>query len=269
MPPKYTVIPPKHSADRKPPGSSRAANKLGKKQGMKDVPKPVGKRRSFGSKLPPSSNPNHRHTGGKWCKEVRDETEEKYIAPARLTDAKAVIEYVVSIGLERPALKRGSRRPAYDKALGLVVCGIIACSATGLIRAIELLQNEGIELEYIDVLQWKETNKEFAKLYEEARTRQAEYMQDLAAHAAVHSLPGDVTKTVRKWSPELKAYTTETTEIRSDNINRSRLIVETIMRRSALLNPKWRDKGNDNSDAPNAQLEALVAALAGGPADGE
>jgi hypothetical protein len=263
MPPKVTVIPPRHNQDRKPPGSSRAANKMGKKQGLKSVKKPErpAKRSYGGAKLPPSANPAHRNTGGAWSAEVRGEAN-AIIDAHKPVDVKAVVEYVVSTGLERPIILRdGKKRPAYTEAIGLMICGVIACSATGVIRAVELLALEGFAITYQDVLEWKATNKSFEKLYEAARIKQAEYMQDLAAHVALHPLPGDVTKTVRKWSDG--QYVTETTEIRSDNINRSRLIVDTIMRRSALLNQRWNDKRDmGEGGGPNEQLEALVAALA-------
>ncbi len=280
-PPKVTVIPPRHNQDRKPPGSSRAANKLGKAQGMKHAPKPanVAKRSYTGTKLPPSANPKHRNTGGAWSAEVRGEAN-AIIDSHKPVDVKAIVEYVVSSGLERPVVVRnGRKRPPYTEAIGLMICGIIACSATGVIRAVELLAAEGFEITYQDVLEWKATNKSFEKLYEAARIKQAEYLQDLAAHVAMHPLPGDVGKTTRKWIEGKyvtagagdKAvstwvdghYVTETTEIRSDNFNRSRLIVDTIMRRSALLNQRWNDKRDAGAgDGPNEQLEALVAALA-------
>jgi hypothetical protein len=258
MPPKYTVVPPRHNMDRKPPGSSQAARKMGRKQGLKPTaPAPkVAKRTYQGAKQPPSPNPKHRNTGGVWSKEVRAEADK--VIRAKEPDVKAVIDAVDGLGVERPVheARMPGKRVPYNKAWALMICGIVSTSATGVLAALRLLADEGVaHLNYNDIFQWQRDVPEFVRLLDEARQRQSDYLQDLAAHVAMTPMLGTVTKVVSK--PD----GTETTRIQSDNINRSRLIVDTIMRRSALLNPRWRDKSDGDKDGPNEQLQALIAAL--------
>jgi hypothetical protein len=188
---------------------------------------------------------------------VRDET---------VVDIPAIMDHVRSTTPVRDYLKQNATE--YDPYVGRALCFVIATSDLGLEDAMDYLRPE-LEADgvrpphHIVIYKWRKDNPEFDKLFRDARLMQSHYLVDCAMRYAKGPHLGEVRRV--KTGPE----GVETTVTTTDNVSRSRLIVETIMRRAAQLNPDYREKREEDSDKPNEELMALVSALNHGPAEPE
>ena len=157
----------------------------------------------------------------------------------------------------------------YNPYVGKALCFVIATSDLGLEDAMALvrpeLEADGVKVPHHQVVyRWRRENEEFDKLYRDARLMQSHYLVDCAMRYAKGPLES---KTVRH--QDNGPFGPVTTTTTTDNVSRSRLIVETIMRRAAQLNPDYREKREQDGDKPNEELLALVTALKEGDEDEE
>lgn len=89
----------------------------------------------------------------------------------------------------------------------------------------------------VTVQTWRKTYPEFREAYKDARDQQAELLHDEAQRVAREPLPGIVEKTVIK--PDGREIHTTS----SDNVERSKLLVQTLLKRAGQLAPsKYGEK---------------------------
>jgi len=190
----------------------------------------------------------------------------KALRAASPVDATKVMERVEAV---TPVEDWFSERPtAYNPLIGRAICLVIASSDRGMQDAIDVLRPElerrNLRVPNIgNIYDWRDASPEFSTLLREARNRQGDYLVEQAMRYAKEPLP---------WMKNTVTFVAgqeiERVVVTTDNVGRSRLIVETIMRRAGQLNPQYRDKHEMDLHGPNPQLEALAAALLNGPAVG-
>jgi hypothetical protein len=205
-------------------------------------------------------------TGGAKAKAIRQAALAD-VRESTVVDVPGIMEHVRATMPIREYLKETASE--YNPYVGRALCFVIATSDLGLEDAVALikpeLQADGVKVpHHMVVYKWRKEDKDFDTLYRDARLMQSHYLVDCAMRYAKGPLPA-VTTRYQSTGPFGPVTTTTTT----DNVSRSRLIVETIMRRAAQLNPDYREKREEDGDKPNEQLEALVAALNQGPAEPE
>lgn len=199
-------------------------------------------------------------TGGAKAKAIR-QAALAAVRESTVVDVPGIMEHVRATTTIRDYLAQPAA--GYDEYVGRALCFVIATSDLGMEDALAYLRPE-FDADRVNVpsimtvYRWRKESKEFDTLYRDARLMQSHYLVDCAMRYAKGPLNSEVRRV--KTGPE----GIETTVTTTDNVSRSRLIVETIMRRAAQLNPDYREKREEDSDKPNEQLEALVAALKGG-----
>jgi hypothetical protein len=200
-------------------------------------------------------------TGGAKAKAIRQAA----LAAVRedtVVDVPGIMEHVRATTTIRDYLAQPAA--GYDEYVGRALCFVIATSDLGMEDALADLKPEfdadGVNVPSImTVYRWRKESKEFDTLYRDARLMQSHYLVDCAMRYA----KGPLNSEVRRVKSGGMLLSDEVTVTTTDNVSRSRLIVETIMRRAAQLNPDYREKREEDSDKPNEELEALVAALKG------
>ena len=129
------------------------------------------------------------------------------------------------------------RPTEYTQQLGEKICERIATSELGLEQVLaEIELTDGYAPGLTSVWRWKQANEEFRKQYLRAREDQAELLHDRAQQIAQNALIGHVTRTVV--TGEGENAKTETTTTISDNVERSKLIVHTTLKRAGQLDSK-------------------------------
>lgn len=122
----------------------------------------------------------------------------------------------------------------YDSEIAEEICERIATSDDGLEQVIEELKLTSgdripsLRLVYV----WLESSEEFLHKYSRARLLQAQLLHDRAQVQAKTPLIGIVRKVERTGEKET---VTETT---TDNVERSKLLVSTTLKRASQLDPK-------------------------------
>lgn len=160
----------------------------------------------------------------------------------------------------RPALE-------YDPEVAEEICERIATSEDGLEQVIdELKLTFGDRVPSVRVVyRWLESSEEFRQKSARARTLQAQLLHDRAQVYARQPLIGVVRTEIRKGD------STEIQEKTCDNVERSKLLVQTTLRRAGQLDPKkYADKTpGDSPDNPlHLKVEdvrgELISKLSGG-----
>jgi hypothetical protein len=201
-------------------------------------------------------------TGGAKAKAIRQAALQD-VRDNTVVDVEGVMAHVRATMPIAEYLKETSSE--YNPYVGRALCFVIATSDLGLEDAMALvkpeLEADGVKVpHHMVVYKWRKEDKDFDTLYRDARLMQSHYLVDCAMRYA----KGPLNSEVRKVKSGGALLSDEVTVTYTDNVSRSRLIVETIMRRAAQLNPDYREKREEDSDKPSEQLEALVAALKGG-----
>jgi hypothetical protein len=107
---------------------------------------------------------------------------------------------------------------------------------------------------------WARTIKEFQQSYRLAKQDHAEYLAEIAQKTGRDTRKGIFRKVSTKHGTEVRE---------DDNVARSRLYYEALMKRAGQLHPQeYRERLYDSrgEDSGNEQLEALQKALLAGPA---
>ena len=116
----------------------------------------------------------------------------------------------------------------FDEELTTAICDLIATSEIGLDDVLRELAPSGTP-SLSTIYRWLEEHEAFQALYARARLLQADLLADLAVKESFTSRMGVVRKDSTKDG---------VTETISDNVERSKLIVQTILKRAGQLAPK-------------------------------
>jgi len=131
-----------------------------------------------------------------------------------------------------------SRTPLpFDEELAEEICDRIATSDLGLEDILSQLAEERLQQQKTTpclrtIYRWLESNESFSQRSARARTLQAQLLHDRAQRYAREALIGTIERT--EDGPDGK----KTTVTRSDNVERSKLLVQTTLRRAGQLDPK-------------------------------
>jgi len=132
----------------------------------------------------------------------------------------------------RPPLK-------YDPVLGTEICDLLACSDRSLTEVLDSLGNPISESTFY---KWIRENDEFAQESARARESQGHYLADKALVESRTIRSGKVTKNSDKDGRSV-------TE--GDNVERSKLIVQTYLKRAGQLNKALGDRTTLAGDPDN------------------
>jgi hypothetical protein len=132
------------------------------------------------------------------------------------------------------------------------ICEMLATTRFGLedilayVR-VEIPETPGLSTIY----KWLRDNEEFAKQSARARELQGDTIADLALNVAYEPLVGTIT-TTQEWGDQVKV---------ADNVERSKLIVQTLMKRAGQLAPKKYGErlGLDHSGSIDVSLADRIA----------
>lgn len=170
--------------------------------------------------------------------------------------------------------KNGKRlgRPAkpYDPRVGDRICQLLATTTIGLEDALEqavaevnkqLPADGKVSLGLTTIYWWLEDNPPFAEQYARARERQAGILHDRAQKEAETERTAILKRKGKRGGKDFEEVGV------SDNVQRSRLIVDTMLKRAGQLNPKkYGDPGKNSgdNDAPvKIQVEIVGVPQAG------
>lgn len=141
----------------------------------------------------------------------------------------------------------------FDQAMCDEICERIATSELGLEQVLVERKAAGLScVSSTTIYKWLVANPEFAEQSARARRMQAELLHDRAQQVAQTPLVGKVIR------DDEKNGRTETT---SDNVERSKLIVQTLLKRAGQLDPKkYGDKVlNEHTGTDGAPIRAEIA----------
>lgn len=123
----------------------------------------------------------------------------------------------------------GRPRMEYDPVIGESICELLATTAFGLDDILEILGKDFAKVPgKSTVYKWMNEHPEFAERSARARELQADTLADLAMKEAQTPRVGVIT-TSKEWGEEIRT---------ADNVERSKLIVQTIFKRAGQLAPK-------------------------------
>lgn len=135
--------------------------------------------------------------------------------------------------------KIGRPSKPFNPEVGDQICQILATTTKGLEQALEEV-SESLPVEervsLSTIYWWLEDNPSFSEQYARARERQGGILHDRAQREAETARPGGVKKKTTK--PGVNGPQVTETVIAEDNVQRSRLIVDTMLKRAGQLNPK-------------------------------
>ena len=157
------------------------------------------------------------------------------------------------------------RPTEYTQQLGEKICERIATSELGLEQVLaEIELTDGYAPGLTSVWRWKQANEEFRKQYLRAREDQAELLHDRAQQMAQNALIGHVTR--QTVSADGKTETVTTT---SDNVERSKLIVHTTLKRAGQLDStRYGDKIEQTLQGKDGGAIQIVSTIPRPPKEG-
>lgn len=142
----------------------------------------------------------------------------------------------------------------FDQSIADEICERIVSSRMGLewvldsMRTGDFPKTPGLTTVYI----WMETNPSFAESSARARILSADTYADAAVQESHSSRVGVIT-TTQEWGDQVKT---------ADNVERSKLIVQTLMKRAGQLNPKkYGDKLDLNQSGTIEVIKRVVSDL--------
>lgn len=138
----------------------------------------------------------------------------------------------------------------YDPEMADEICERIATSDLGLEQVLAERKAESKScVSSTTIYKWLNANPEFAEQSARARKMQAELLHDRAQQVAQTPLIGKIVK------DDEKNGRTETT---SDNVERSKLIVQTLLKRAGQLDAKKYGEKVEHEHTGKVTLEALI-----------
>lgn len=148
------------------------------------------------------------------------------------------------------------RTSTYDAALAAEICERVATGEDGLERILKALATEREDKTtpcLRTIFRWLRDNKDFQAQMVEGRKLQAQLLFDRAQHYAREPLVGAVERKERGKDGETKTIITT-----SDNVERSKLLVTTTLRRAGMLDPdKYGEQTTVKGD-PSAPIGLTI-----------
>ncbi len=159
------------------------------------------------------------------------------------------------------------RPSTFDPEIADKICERIATSELGLEQVLdEIRLTDGWAPSTTTVWRWMNANEEFRNQSVHARTIQSELLHDRAQIQAQTPLIGVIEKTVQTGSGDDSK--TETTRTVSDNVERSKLIVQTTLKRAGQLNPKkYGERVQNEHSGPDGGAIQIVSTIPRPPKD--
>lgn len=136
----------------------------------------------------------------------------------------------------------------YDPELGEQICDALSCSDKSLS---EVLEEMGWPISERTFYRWRESNEEFRQKSARARESQGHYLADKAIVEARTSRMGIVRKSTPKGNEETL----------SDNVERSKLIVQAYFKRAGQLNKELGDRTTLAGDPDNPLQVSLAESI--------
>jgi hypothetical protein len=151
-------------------------------------------------------------------------------------------------------------RPSeYDPELVAYLCERIATSELGVEQILQERRDMGLSsVSASTIYNWKLAHPEFMEQSACAREMQAELLHDRAQLAAQTPLIGEVVKEIVYPATDDKPERIERTVTVSDNVERSKLIVQTTLKRAGQLNSKKYGDKLQHSGDPDAPLGITI-----------
>ena len=144
------------------------------------------------------------------------------------------------------------KHPSYNPELAEYICEKLATGNDGLDDVLAAAKAAGYKAPSLRTVHyWREDIPEFGERYRRAREMQAELHLDEAYRVAKTPLTGKIVTV-----DPTKGTTTKTV----DNIERSKLIVLTLIKRAAIFNPAFADRQNVDLNATGELAAAIAAA---------
>jgi hypothetical protein len=164
--------------------------------------------------------------------------------------------------LSKNGKKLGRPEIPYEPEVGDAICELLATTSKGLKQALDdvnaKLPADKPKLSLISIYRWIERNEPFREQYARARELQAQILHDHAQHEAETTRPAILRRKGKRDGKDFEESSV------SDNVQRSRLIVDTELKRASQLWPKRFGEPGKNSgdgDAPvKIQIELVGAA---------
>ena len=125
----------------------------------------------------------------------------------------------------------GRPKIPFDPIIGTAICDALSCSDKALAEVLEELGNPITEWTFY---KWQREHDEFAKESAQARESQGLHLADKAIVESRTSRIGVIDKSTPKGNEQTV----------SDNVERSKLIVQTYFKRAGQLNKALRDKAD-------------------------
>lgn len=148
-------------------------------------------------------------------------------------------------------------KSTYDQTIADRICELIATTEHGLMTVLDLVRDEFGDATpcKMTVWNWEKQYPEFREQMKEARDMQAQLLHDEAQKVARNPLMGIIEKTVVK--PDGREIHTTC----NDNVERSKLLVQTLLKRAGQLAPsKYGDKVQAEISGPGGgAIEAAIA----------
>lgn len=134
--------------------------------------------------------------------------------------------------------KKAGRKSSYSQEIADAICERLATTELGLEEILDQIKAElGHTVSIMAVWRWRHALPEFEEQYMSARRMQAQLLHDRAQKYARQALIGRIEKTVE--TPK----GTETHVTIADNVERSKLLVQTTLKRAGQLDcTKYGDK---------------------------
>jgi hypothetical protein len=137
----------------------------------------------------------------------------------------------------------------FDARLGTEICDRLSCSDKALAEVLDELGNPISEWMFY---KWQRENPEFAKESAHARESQGFHLADRAIVESRTSRIGQISKTTPKGEEMTIA----------DNVERSKLVVQTYFKRAGQLNKALADKiQNEHSGIDGAPIQFVVKSI--------
>ncbi len=140
----------------------------------------------------------------------------------------------------------------YDTTLAEEICERLATGNDGLAEVLAQIKKSGRKVPSLRAIHyWREDIPEFGERYRRAREMQAELHLDEAYRVAKTPEIGEIVTVDAKKGTTIKTV---------DNVERSKLVVLTLIKRAAIFNPAFADRQNVDLNATGELAAAIAAA---------
>ena len=156
----------------------------------------------------------------------------------------------------QPSPKPIGRPSKFSQEIADRILFLLSTTILGLQEVLDQIKAEtGEEVSSVSVWRWTEANEEFRSAYSRAREKQADVCFDFAATEAARAREGAIVTTGERGGKVISESRV------SDNVERSKLIVSTMYKRAAHLNPKKYSEKVTMSGDPDAPIVVNVKVM--------